>query len=196
MPNDPKYAPGALYGGMWHLPQIWAPTAWAARTGTKATKVCVIDTGARRTHQDLAANIVGGWNRWQAGAVAARRGGGMCPPSGPDAQRPALFMPSRRRRAAPLPAGPCTTRVQTPRSRCPAPTCTTTSATGRGTARTTAGSVGAAGNNGLGVTGVAWNVSLYICRAATLNEGFYTSALLDCYYLCRQVGGEAQAGLD
>lgn len=28
----------------------------------------------------------------------------------------------------------------------------------------TAGTVGAAGNNGLGVTGVAWSVSLYICK--------------------------------
>lgn len=34
--------------------------------------VCVIDTGARRTHQDLAANIRGGWNR-RAGLGAMRR---------------------------------------------------------------------------------------------------------------------------
>lgn len=27
-------------------------------------RVCVIDTGARQTHEDLRANIVGGWNRW------------------------------------------------------------------------------------------------------------------------------------
>jgi hypothetical protein len=26
-------------------------------------KVCVIDSGVRTTHQDLAANIAGGWNR-------------------------------------------------------------------------------------------------------------------------------------
>lgn len=196
MPNDPKYAPGALYGGMWHLPQIWAPTAWAARTGTKATKVCVIDTGARRTHQDLAANIVGGWNRWAGG-----RGGGAAWRWHVPALWPGRAAPRALHAEPPPPSRAAACRAVYNTSTNPAQPLPGTDLyndfsdwEGHGTH--TAGSVGAAGNNGLGVTGVAWNVSLYICRAATLNEGFYTSALLDCYYLCRQVGGEAQAGLD
>lgn len=32
----------------------------------------------------------------------------------------------------------------------------------------TAGLVGAAGNNGLGVAGINWRVSMYICKAAHL----------------------------
>ncbi len=44
--------------------------------------------------------------------------------------------------------------------------------------------VGAVGNNGLGVTGVAWNINLYICRAETPGEGLYFDAIYDCYSLC------------
>lgn len=33
--------------------------------------MCIIDTGVRKTHQDLAANIKGGWNRWAVGWEAA-----------------------------------------------------------------------------------------------------------------------------
>ena len=51
----------------------------------------------------------------------------------------------------------------------------------------TAGVAGAVGNNALGVTGVAWNVSLLICKAAAGDAVFYSSSTLDCYSLCKGV---------
>ena len=50
------------YSNQWHLPKIAAPVAWDTVTGSKKVKVCVIDSGARIDHPDLAANIVKGWN--------------------------------------------------------------------------------------------------------------------------------------
>lgn len=56
-----------------------------------------------------------------------------------------------------------------------------------------AGIVGAVGNNGYGLTGVAWDVSLWICKATSAPNAngisyLYGSATLDCYSLCNQVG--------
>lgn len=51
----------------------------------------------------------------------------------------------------------------------------------------TAGSVGAVGNNGLGVSGVAWTVGLHICKASA-DGSFYDAALLDCYAKCKTAG--------
>ncbi|PRW32580.1 Cycloeucalenol cycloisomerase isoform B [Chlorella sorokiniana] len=53
----------------------------------------------------------------------------------------------------------------------------------------TSGTIGAVGNNGLGVSGVAWNIALYICRAETPNEGLYFDAIYDCYSLCASTPG-------
>lgn len=50
------------YTYQWHLPKIAAPVAWDTITGSKKVKVCVIDSGARIDHPDLAANIIKGWN--------------------------------------------------------------------------------------------------------------------------------------
>ena len=56
-PND------ALYAQAWHQPQVQLPQAWATSTGSKQTKVCIIDSGTHMDHEDLAANLGGGWNR-------------------------------------------------------------------------------------------------------------------------------------
>ena len=50
-----------------------------------------------------------------------------------------------------------------------------------------AGSIGAVGNNGVGISGVSWNVSLYACKAVSTDGYLYNSAILDCYALCREV---------
>jgi len=62
-PNDPDFAAGPRRSGQWALHAISAPAAWDTTTGSREVKVCVIDSGVRSTHQDLAANIAGGWNR-------------------------------------------------------------------------------------------------------------------------------------
>lgn len=46
--------------------------------------------------------------------------------------------------------------------------------------------MGGAGNNALGVTGVAWTINLYICNAASTNGGLYSSSTSTCYTLCGQ----------
>ena len=55
VPNDP-YWPDP---GMWNLRQVAAPSGWDITTGTASVVVGVLDSGARYTHQDLAANM---WN--------------------------------------------------------------------------------------------------------------------------------------
>ncbi|KAL6771406.1 hypothetical protein ACKKBG_A26240 [Auxenochlorella protothecoides x Auxenochlorella symbiontica] len=52
----------------------------------------------------------------------------------------------------------------------------------------TAGSVAAAGNNGLGVAGVAWRTKLYICRFIWDDEAGYISDAMTCMSLCRAAG--------
>lgn len=54
--NDPKYPL------QWHLPKVSAPAAWDLETGTRAVKVCAIDSGSRIDHPDLVDNVAGGWN--------------------------------------------------------------------------------------------------------------------------------------
>ncbi|PSC70176.1 Extracellular basic protease [Micractinium conductrix] len=51
------------------------------------------------------------------------------------------------------------------------------------------GSIGATGNNALGIAGVAWKVSIYMCKGYSDYAGsFKLSSLLDCYALCNQAG--------
>ncbi|PSC76214.1 translation factor GUF1 mitochondrial isoform X1 isoform B [Micractinium conductrix] len=138
-PNDALYPPTDSDQGLWHLQRVGMPTAWATTTGSKAARVCVIDTGARNTHEDLTGNIVDGWNR----AVI----GGLQPTPGTDAYKDINDLD--------------------------------------GHGSHTAGTVGSVGNNGVGITGAAWNVSLLICKASE-NGLLPVSALLDCYYLCRK----------
>ena len=204
------------------------------QTLSPQARVCVIDTGARRTHQDLAGNIVGGWNRCGAAVgrpgttlplqeiclsgvpaqrkawVGVTRGVVMCTAhasSGAGVSTPTTAMRSLRLEAMHTTISPvghldvrCSSRqlaadcclhhqvvhlsvgwwlgwglhsqyLLSNSSAClparppacppaclPAlPACLPADLDGHGTH--TAGSVGAVGNNLLGVTGVAWNVS-------------------------------------
>jgi len=55
IPNDPRYA--EQYGPQ----QIRAPEAWDATVGSTTRNVCIVDTGMRATHEDLAgARYLGG----------------------------------------------------------------------------------------------------------------------------------------
>lgn len=173
-PNDPLFAPAGPSSGMWFLDRISAPAAWDVTTGSSDIGVCVIDTGARTTHEDLAGNIRGGWN-WCAAVVTLRLLAG-CAEGWPAA--PAAT-------ATPCCDVSCAPPLCVCALRCRAWKCTTygptytgcvlgseytnyTDTSGHGSH--TAGSVGAVGDNGVGVTGVAWNVSLYICKASRAQE--------------------------
>ena len=101
-PNDPRYA------SQWDWPRISAPQAWDITTGSASVKVAIVDTGIAAHHEDLAADVVPGYD-WV---------GGDTDPS---------------------------------------------DANGHGTH--VAGTIGARGNNGVGVTGASWNVSLMALRA-------------------------------
>jgi thermitase len=57
VPNDPFYA-----NWEWHLPKIQAPLAWSSSTGNSSVIIAVIDSGADETHEDLATQLVPGWN--------------------------------------------------------------------------------------------------------------------------------------
>ena len=56
-PNDPEHA------SQYAPTQVRLPLAWDATTGDVDAKVCVVDSGARATHLDLAgARYLGGWD--------------------------------------------------------------------------------------------------------------------------------------
>lgn len=53
-----------------------------------------------------------------------------------------------------------------------------------------AGTIGAVGNNGVGVAGVAWNVSLIGCKFLTSGGSGYTSDAIECISYCRSQGAK------
>jgi thermitase len=55
-PDDP------LFADQRGVRQAGLPGAWDATTGSTAVTLCVVDTGVRHTHEDIAANWVGGFD--------------------------------------------------------------------------------------------------------------------------------------
>jgi thermitase len=55
-PNDPQYP------SLWGLAKINAPAAWDITHGSSSVTVAVVDTGIAATHEDLASNVVPGFD--------------------------------------------------------------------------------------------------------------------------------------
>ena len=109
VPNDP------LYGDLWGLTSMGAPTAWDTITGTGNVNVGVVDTGISPTHPDLVPNL-----RADLSRNFVPVGAGTDPAAWADQH---------------------------------------------GHGSHVAGTIGAAGNNGIGVTGVTWGSGLIAARS-------------------------------
>ncbi|KAL4431338.1 hypothetical protein ABPG75_006594 [Micractinium tetrahymenae] len=60
LPDDPNF----LNGNGWHLHQVAAPLAWATSKGSSAVKVCIIDTGLNKYHEEFTdGRVIKGWSR-------------------------------------------------------------------------------------------------------------------------------------
>lgn len=112
LPND------EFYPEQWALPLIDMPSAWDYTTGSGSVIVAVIDSGIKAQHEDLAANLLPGWN-----AITEQPGA--------DDEGEAVFGSADRFSHG--------THV--------------------------AGIIGAVGNNGHGVAGMNWNVSILPIKA-------------------------------
>jgi subtilisin family serine protease len=149
-PNDP------MFGSLWGLAEIAAPSAWDTTTGSASVVVAVVDTGIAAAHPDLSGNL---WaNPGELADGDDDDGNGIVDDvNGYDAYE----------------------NDGTPEE------AATGEAVGHGTH--VAGTIGAQGDNGTGVTGVNWDVSLMAVRAADGNGGFSLFDIVDAFdYACSE----------
>lgn len=144
-PNDPQFANGTLWGlnntgqsGGLADADIDAPEGWEVLTSASNIVVAVIDTGIRRTHEDLTTNVWVnpggsgyGWN-----ALATNN----------------------------------------------------TPADDEGHGSLVAGVLGAAGNNGKGVAGVAWRVRIMACKSFDAAKNGFDSDIIESIEFARTNG--------
>ena len=129
-PNDP------MYGDQYGLKKIKAPEAWASKgTGSRDVVVAVLDTGVRYTHEDLNANM---WRNVQRTAPDGSQQGEI-PGNGIDDDGNGFIDDYYGIDVVNNDSDPMDDQ-------------------GHGTH--VAGTIGAVGNNKIGVTGVNWNVSI------------------------------------
>jgi len=161
IPNDPTVGSGT----QWHLnntglnggvpgADIHALTAWDTLHSASNIIVAVIDSGARLTHEDLAANL------WVNPAET--------PGNGIDDDGNGFIDDIHGINAVTGTGSP-------------------DDDAGHGTH--VAGILGAVGNNGVGVSGVAWQVQLMLCKFLSVNGGS-ESGLLTCLDYARSKGAK------
>jgi subtilisin family serine protease len=138
-PNDPF-----LLESLWHYNMVDAPRAWATTTGSSNVVVAVIDDGIRFDHPAIAGNLtsdgynfVAGGNRLSNAAAVCGGGTTLLPEAGP---------------------GPNPTATDA-LSFNAVSNCWRRSTVGNHGLHV-AGTIGAGGNDGLGVTGLNWNVRI------------------------------------
>jgi subtilisin family serine protease len=124
-----------------YLADVHAPQAWTVQTGDSAIVVAVIDTGIDVSHPDLEADI------WTNPAPGSHGCG--------DDLHGCSLLPAARTTTCPAAVPPGSGDVSP--------------VSPHGTF--VAGIIGATGNNGLGVAGVVWRVSLMAVRAVDCREG-------------------------
>jgi subtilisin family serine protease len=165
VPDDPRYADGSLWGldntgqsGGAEDVDIDAPEGWDIRTGAASIIVGVIDTGIRATHEDLAPNM---WiNPGESGVDAFgndRASNGVDDDNNgaiDDVHGINAISDDPLRRGNP--------------------------ADDHGHGSHTAGTIGAAGDNGLGVAGVAWDVQLMALKFLSASGSGAVSDSIEC----------------
>jgi subtilisin family serine protease len=155
-PNDPQFPQqwgldntGQVVAGVTGTPgaDVNAPGAWQTTTGSRNMVVALIDTGVQYDHPDLAANI------WSAPAAFSMTVGGYvynCPAGDHGVStliNSVAYDPG-----------------------CDPADEQTTATDGMDHGTLNAGIIGAAGNNGTGVAGVNWSVSILPLKACALED--------------------------
>ena len=137
IPNDPNYP-----NQSWHYVMIDLPRAWSITTGSPSVLVAVVDNGIRFDHPALAANLTrDGYDFVSMASDSLCFGGHIDNAGDGDGYDPDPTIPDDWDLN---PAGTCL------QQRSPA----------GGHGLHVAGTIGAVGNDGVGVTGVNWSVSI------------------------------------
>lgn len=142
-----------------YLLDVHAPEAWDTQTGDGRIVVAVLDSGIDVAHPDLAANI---WNNPRTDEFGCSGDLHGCNFVDPVATAAACGAGPALRTGGVEPATP------------------------RGTLL--AGIIGAAGNNGLGIAGVAWQVGLMAVRVADCRSGADTTTVVNAMHYAADAG--------
>lgn len=139
LPNDPSY------DEQWYLDQIRMPAAWNTATGSADVVVAIVDTGMKLDHEDLSGNLWFNEGEVPGDGIDNDGNGFIDDVNGWDFVTASSDDVAEGEDAGPEDNDPSDL------------------VSGHGTAM--AGLIGAQGNNGVGISGVAWQVSLMPLRA-------------------------------